>query len=116
MLTAAELSNQGIDIYGMSPEHLKRVEKIGLWAWMQEYHPVALPPKGDKRAAAAVQSDHLCALGSKCLRAEKRRGFPVIGKSPYCSEKCAGRAKVIEKAAQKAKRDVYLATGGQILK
>lgn len=115
-MNAYTLANQGIDIHGMSLEYRREVERIGLWAWMRNYHPVALPAKGDKRAQAAAKAERLCGLGSKCLRAAKRRGFPIVGKGLYCSERCAGRAKAIEKAEQKAKRAAFLASGGQIMK
>ena len=36
-----------------------------------------------------------CALGSLCLRAEARRGYPVPGRGRYCSVACQGRARVI---------------------
>jgi hypothetical protein len=113
------LEINGIDIHGMSNEHRARIEQIGLWQWMREYNPVPIAvktPKGDKRAQAAAIAERLCALGSKCLKAEYRRGFPVVGKGLYCSDRCAGRAKAIEKAEKKAARDAYLAEGGQILK
>ncbi|HET7442700.1 MAG TPA: hypothetical protein VFJ47_15460 [Terriglobales bacterium] len=34
------------------------------------------------------------ALGTRCLRAEARRGFPVPGQGRYCSVACQGRARV----------------------
>ncbi|HET7440876.1 MAG TPA: hypothetical protein VFJ47_06190 [Terriglobales bacterium] len=52
--------------------------------------------------AAPMDSSHAtipgvrrCALGSRCLRAEARRGFPVPGQGRYCSVACQGRARVI---------------------
>ena len=109
------LDINSIDIHGMSNDQKREVERVGLWTWMKNYHPVAVPAKDDKRAQAAVTADHLCGLGSKCLRAEKRRGFPVVGKGAYCSEKCASRARAMAQREQKAKRDAFLAEGGQIM-
>lgn len=43
-----------------------------------------------KPEAAPVR---LCALGSKCLRAYKRKAAPVAGKGMFCSSNCKGAAK-----------------------
>ena len=52
--------------------------------------------------AAPMDSSHAtipgvrrCALGSRCLRAEARRGYPVPRQGRYCSVACQGRARVI---------------------
>jgi hypothetical protein len=43
------------------------------------------------------QPERLCALGSKCARAIRRKGAAVSGKSKYCSGTCKGRAMSIAK-------------------
>lgn len=47
---------------------------------------------------AAIAGIRRCALNSRCLRAETRKGYPVGGRGLYCSSACLGRAKAIAKA------------------
>jgi hypothetical protein len=44
---------------------------------------------------ATIPGVRRCALGSLCLRAEARRGYPLPGHGRYCSVACQGRARVI---------------------
>ena len=49
-----------------------------------------VPPKIDE------PEPRYCALGKKCLRFANRRPGVVAGRSPYCSQNCRGRAKIIK--------------------
>ena len=72
---------------------------IGIWGSEQRQYAARLAAT---LQAAPMDSSHAtipgvrrCALGSRCLRAEARRGFPVPGQGRYCSVACQGRARVM---------------------
>lgn len=52
--------------------------------------PDSVLPKTDAPTVASVKR---CALGQKCIRAAKRKGYPVKGRATYCSPSCRARAK-----------------------
>src|SRR5690348_18235639 len=47
---------------------------------------------------ATIPGIRRCALNSRCLRAEARKGYPLQSRGLYCSPACLGRAKAIAKA------------------
>jgi len=95
----------GIDIHGLDQKEIDRIGQIGLNVWMDE--------KAHK--AVLATSTKLCALKSRCIRAERQKGYPVVGKGEFCSKNCRDRAKILARKAAEAKKTAYLAVGGQVM-
>jgi hypothetical protein len=80
-----------ISISGMSPEHRKRVQEIGLDAWMEEYaaketrlQPATLRENGTQ---AMARERRLTRIMGNCIVCRKR--FPAKrSDAKYCSHKC----------------------------
>src|SRR5215475_7465200 len=77
------VNSDGISISGMSPRERKRVEEIGLEAWMDEYQS-----SDPKQLQTREFSSKRCALGSDCMRAENQKGAYVVRSGRYCSNAC----------------------------
>lgn len=70
-------------------ELLPEEQKLSLSAILNKY------PSNIEMIAATqtvVAPERLCALGSKCARAVRRKGGAVTGKGKYCSQPCKSRA------------------------
>src|SRR5579862_769688 len=68
-------------------------------AVQRQYAPrLAVKLKGmeaDSQSHASIPGVYRCSLGSRCLRAEARKGYPISGNGRYCSVACQGRARAI---------------------
>src|SRR5438445_4796530 len=73
-----------------------------VWAgstdWMSE--PVRKSVMKQRREMNAPPEPKVCALGSKCLRAYRRKPAEVTGTGQYCSSMCRGTAQALAKRSQ----------------
>jgi hypothetical protein len=86
--------SRGYKVYGIHDltffgELLPEEERMSIAAILNKY-PSAVEVIAPTQTVAAPE--RLCALGSKCARAVRRKGAPVSGNGKYCGQPCKSRA------------------------